>query len=60
MLQLEGPTTRIYNYVLGGLGEKKEEEGKKKEDWPQMLAQGQSLKKIWPSGGKIWLTHNRR
>ena len=30
----EGPATRIYNYVLGGFGEKK-----KKEDWQQMLAQ---------------------
>ena len=39
MPQLEGPTTKnIYNYVLGGLGEKKQ--GKKeKEDWPQLLAQ---------------------
>ena len=25
MPQLEGPTTKIYNYVLGGLGEKKQE-----------------------------------
>ena len=25
MPQLEGPTTRIYNYVLGGFGGKKEE-----------------------------------
>ena len=23
MPQLEGPTTRMYNYVLGGFGEKK-------------------------------------
>ena len=37
----EGPTTRLYNYVLGGFEEKK----KKKEDWQQTLAQGQSLKK---------------
>ena len=29
--QLEGPTTRIYNYGLGDFGEKKKE--KKKEDW---------------------------
>ena len=34
--ELEGITTRIYNYVLGLWG------GKKKEDWQQMLAQGQS------------------
>ena len=38
--ELEGPTTRTYNYVLGGFGEKK-----KKKDEQQMLAQGQSLKK---------------
>ena len=25
MTQLEGPTTKIYNYVLGGFGEKKQE-----------------------------------
>ena len=41
MSQLEGPTTRIYNYVLGGFGEKK---GKKK-DWPQMLAPVSIFKK---------------
>ena len=35
--KLEGPTTRIYNYVLGGFGKKKKKE--KKEDWQQMLAQ---------------------
>ena len=39
--QPEGPTTRIYNYVLGGFGEKK----KKKKDWPQMLAQVLVFKK---------------
>ena len=33
--QPEGPTTRTYNYVLGGFGGKEE----KKEDWQQMLAQ---------------------
>ena len=32
----EGPTTRIYNYVLGDFGEKKK---KKKIDLQQMLAQ---------------------
>ena len=26
--QLEGPTTKIYNYVLGGFGEKKQKEKK--------------------------------
>ena len=35
--ELEEPTTKIYNYVLGGYGEKEKE-----EDWQQMLAQGQS------------------
>ena len=34
--ELEGPTTRIYNYVLGGFGEKK---GEKEEDWQWILAQ---------------------
>ena len=28
MPQLEGPTTKIYNYVLGGFGEKKKEKKK--------------------------------
>ena len=37
MPQLEGPTSKIHNYVLGGLGEKKQE--KKKKDWQQLLAQ---------------------
>ena len=36
--ELEGPTTRIYNYALGGFGERE------KKDWQQMLARGQSLK----------------
>ena len=39
--QPEGPTTRIYNHVLGGFGEKK----KKKKDWQEMLAQGPIFKK---------------
>ena len=30
--QPEGPTTRIYNYVLGGFGEKKKEEEEKEEE----------------------------
>ena len=42
MQQLEGRTTRIYNYALGGFGEKKK---KKKEDWEQVLAQVPILKK---------------
>ena len=36
MAEPEGPKTRIYNYVLGGFGEKKK---KKKTDWWQMLVQ---------------------
>ena len=44
MPQLEGPTTKIYNYVLGGFGEEKA--GKKqKEDWQQFLAQVPMFKK---------------
>ena len=35
MPQLEGPKTKIYNYILGGFGEKKQ----KKKDWQQLLAQ---------------------
>ena len=41
MPQLEGPATRIYNYVPGGFGEKK----KKKKDWQWILAQVPVLKK---------------
>ena len=41
--QPEALTTRIYNYVLGSFGEKKEK--KKKEDWQQMLAQVPIFKK---------------
>ena len=37
-IELEGPTTTIYKYVLGRWGGKKRE-----EDWQQMLAQGKSL-----------------
>ena len=36
--ELEEPTTRKYNYALGLWGGKKT-----KEDWQQMLAQGQSF-----------------
>ena len=43
MAQPEGPTTRIHNYLLGGLGEKKKKEIK--EDWQQMLAQVSIFKK---------------
>ena len=42
--ELEGFTTRIYNYVLGlCLGEREGAGSKKEEDWQQMLAQGQSF-----------------
>ena len=38
--QLEGPTTRIYNYVVGGFGEMNINlKNKKQKDWQQMLAQ---------------------
>ena len=43
MPQLEEPTTKIYNYVLGELGRKKQE--KKKKDWQQLLAQVPIFKK---------------
>ena len=51
--QLEGPTTGIYNYVLGGFGEKKK--GKKREDWQEIFAQGQSLKKTQGTCGEMWV-----
>ena len=44
--ELEGPKTRVYNYVLGLWGGKKEE---REEDWQQMLAQGESF----PAKNKI-------
>ena len=31
MPELEGPTTRKYNYILGGFGEKKKKQEKKKD-----------------------------
>ena len=43
MLQLEGHTSKIYNYVLGRFGEKKLK--KEKNDWQQLLAQVPILKK---------------
>ena len=42
MPQLEGPTAKVYNYVLGGFGEKKP---KKKKDLQQLLAQVPIVKK---------------
>ena len=46
MPQLEGPTTRIYNYVWrgGGWGDKAEQK-KGKTDWQQLLAQVPIFKK---------------
>ena len=43
IVQPEGPTARIYNYVLGAVAEKKKK--KNKEDWQKMLAQVLILKK---------------
>ena len=43
MAQPEGPTTRIYNYVLGDSGEKKK--GKRRRRLAQMLAQMPIFKK---------------
>ena len=40
--QPEALITQIYNYMLGGFGERKE---KKKEDWQQILAQVPIFKK---------------
>ena len=40
MPQLEGPTTKTYNYLLGGFGEKNQ---KKKKDW-QVVSSGANLK----------------
>ena len=38
MPQAEGPATKIYNHVLGGFGEIKQEK-KEKRRWQQLLAQ---------------------
>ena len=37
--ELEGLTTKIYNHALGDFGERE----KKRKDWQQMLAQGESF-----------------
>ena len=54
----EGPTTRIYNYVVGELWG--EEEAKKKKDWQQVLAQvpifEKEFKKKIFRGGKAYLS----
>ena len=55
MAQPEGRTTRIYNYLLRGFGEKKNK--KKNEDWQQTLAQVPILEKksnLWFED--CWLT----
>ena len=44
MPRLEGPTTKIYIYVLGGFGETEQ----KKKDWQQLLAQVPILKEKLP------------
>ena len=60
MPQVEGPTTKIHNYVPGGFGEEKQ---KKKKDWQQLLAQAANLKKekekiILKSGSHlVWVKH---
>ena len=46
--QLEGPTTRIYNYALGGFGEKKK---KKKRRLATDVSSGTNLKK---KGDLFW------
>ena len=45
MPQLEGPATKIYNYVPGGIWGGKAEKKKKRKDWPQLLAQAPIFKK---------------
>ena len=42
--QPEALTTRIYNYVLGGLGRRRRK--KREEDWEQMIVQVPIFKKI--------------
>ena len=44
MPQPEGPTARLYNYVLGHF-EEKQKKKEKKEDWQQMLVQVPIFKK---------------
>ena len=43
MPQLEGPTTKMYNYVLGGFGEKKKKNKKKR--LATVVSSGANLKK---------------
>ena len=62
MSQLEGPTTKICNYVLGVFGEKKQKEKKeeKKEDWQPLLAQVPIFKKKkgWSGGTVVNCEHS--
>ena len=37
MPQLEGPTTKIYNYVLGGFGEKKKKKNTRNKTGMSLL-----------------------
>ena len=50
MPQLEGPTTKIYNHILGGGGGwgEKSRKKEKKKDWQQLLAQVPIFKKKKP------------
>ena len=41
--ELEGPTTRIYNYVLGGFGEEKEKKRKEKKRLATDVSSGANL-----------------
>ena len=45
MPQLEKPTTKIYSYVLGGFGERKQKTKKKKKKIGKLLAQVPIFKK---------------
>ena len=60
MPQLEGPTTKIYNHVLGGFGEEKQ--GKKKKRLATVVSSGANLKKkkkerpLWSVFGEEELT----
>ena len=42
VLQLEGPTSKIYNYILGGFGEKKQK-GRKKRRLATVVSSGANL-----------------
>ena len=44
MPQIEGPTTKIYNYVVGGFGEKKQKTKKKRESFGEASQKDQVTK----------------